>query len=106
MSRRREDNARRTCPLCRRKAANLEYHHWDYEEDIGVRICEYCHEYIHRFKKARDQENWLAKGQRWQHDAYPRAVNRYEDLHGIIKDWEGFWGLLNIPERDWRAKEI
>lgn len=35
------------CPLCRDEVSSLEFHHWDYENDVGVEICRPCHEAIH-----------------------------------------------------------
>lgn len=35
------------CPLCRSEADALEFHHWDYENDVGVELCGECHSAIH-----------------------------------------------------------
>jgi hypothetical protein len=35
-----------TCPLCR-SDATLEFHHWDYDRDIGIELCRDCHNAVH-----------------------------------------------------------
>lgn len=72
-----------TCPLCRRQTGTLEFHHWDYDEDIGVEICEECHNTIHGGEDGR-----VAVQQ-----------NRAEHYYGE----EGHWhigALKNLAQRD------
>lgn len=35
-----------TCPLCLDET-RLQFHHWDYEDGIGVCLCAECHRFIH-----------------------------------------------------------
>ena len=44
------------CPLCRR-ASNLDFHHWDYDEDIGIKLCRECHDDIHDGLRQSHQQN-------------------------------------------------
>lgn len=35
------------CPLCRRTVDALEFHHWDYDHDVGIELCRKCHNAVH-----------------------------------------------------------
>jgi len=50
------------CPLCRKIDYELEFHHWDYETDRGVKICRRCHTFIHDEKTAYEQRQDVLKG--------------------------------------------
>jgi hypothetical protein len=41
------------CPLCLKNPVKL-FHHWDYEKNIGVGLCEECHVYIHNGLSLKD----------------------------------------------------
>ena len=66
------------CPLCR-QGSKLDFHHWDYETDIGVKICRECHEHIHDGIRKTHQDN---KAKSYGYSGWvTRAVNNL-----IIKD--------------------
>jgi nitrate/TMAO reductase-like tetraheme cytochrome c subunit len=104
--------AKRRCPLCHEKVTHLDEHHWQYKPEVTVFLCRACHDYIHSSlrdptnQRAASQADGLAAGVQWQDVAYQRTVRRYEDVHGIIQDWQSFWERLNIPDREWRVAEI
>ena len=67
------------CPSCGYAHAyggrDFDFHHWDYENDIGCMLCRECHSYIHRGMRAGEQ-GALTDG--WRRDAirllYERAT--------------------------------
>jgi len=68
------------CPACARPEpkcrAVFDFHHWDYDNDIGCKLCRWCHNHIHRGMKARKQEE-LTDG--WRADAERRLLKHCQD---------------------------
>ena len=60
----------------------LDYHHWDYEIDVGCRLCRDCHEYIHEPEGARPSET---PGEEWVEVVIERLVSRYSEHHSWLK---------------------
>jgi len=87
------------CPGCgyAEKYGNREFdfHHWDYEDDIGCILCRNCHEHIHRGLSASEQAEKVTCG--WRAD----AIERLHDLsvqNGLQFDGvELFRARYNIP---------
>jgi len=65
------------CPACGYAIAydsrEFDFHHWDYEDDIGCMLCRRCHSLVHRGMTAAEQRD--KAGTEWQRDAVP---NLYE----------------------------
>lgn len=87
------------CPACAYPARatdgrEFDFHHWDYDDDIGCRICRDCHSFIHRGKRARDQ---VENGD-WESDAVQRLYDRGVN-HGLsFHNPEQFMVRFNIPD--------
>jgi hypothetical protein len=85
------------CPACARPASDaqvaFDFHHWDYDDDIGCRLCRECHSYIHQDKTAEEQSE--TTGEAWEYD----AVERLAELSGaLIKlSKQEFVNRFNIP---------
>jgi len=45
------------CPVCgvEEENATFDFHHWDYDQDHGCRMCRDCHNAIHGGRRAREQ---------------------------------------------------
>lgn len=71
------------CPCCgyaeRYGDREFDFHHWDYDEDVGVMLCRRCHSHIHRDMTASEQDDLTGD---WKADAkerlYDRATTRLE----------------------------
>jgi len=86
------------CPACGVKSENTEFdfHHWDYENDIGCRLCRECHEHLHRGKRAFEQTKDM--GKEWQRDAVPR-LHEHAVSNGLgFNDAVEFAQRFNIPK--------
>jgi hypothetical protein len=86
------------CPACARPGpkcrAEFDFHHWDYDSDIGCRLCRWCHNHIHRGMKARKQEE-LTDG--WRADAERRLLNHCQDNGLRFDSVRDFQRRFNIP---------
>ena len=80
-----EDYACR-CPACGFAKSyggrEFDFHHWDYEEDIGCMLCRQCHDHIHRSMRAREQGKLTDS---WKRDAIRRLYERSTD-NGLVFD--------------------
>lgn len=65
------------CPCCGFAKAysgrEFDFHHWDYQDDIGCMLCRECHSHIHRGMRAGEQAE-LSDG--WRRDAIRRLHSR------------------------------
>lgn len=65
------------CPACARPQqdcrAEFDFHHWDYDNHIGCKLCRWCHKHIHRDMRARDQAELTDD---WRRDAERRLLKR------------------------------
>jgi RNase P subunit RPR2 len=90
------------CPACGfaeryvNSDREFDFHHWDYENEIGCCLCRECHTHIHDGMKAREQTRKTKRP--WQYD----AVSRLYDLsveNGLLFDIEDeFTVRYNIPK--------
>ena len=71
------------CACCEKTTTQLQFHHWDYETDEGVYLCDECHSHIHREMRAREQAR-LSGVESWESDAISRLKARHEDYHGKV----------------------
>lgn len=79
---------------------DMHFHHWDYENDIGVTICENCHESIHGGTRVRHQER-EARSIRysgWEELALNNLVSLLNKFNNDIFEIEDKNAFLNIPE--------
>lgn len=68
------------CLICKEseEERRLDFHHWDYEQGIGIRICRNCHEAIHGGKRKTHQDNkakWYGF-EGWLEPAVKRLITR------------------------------
>ena len=71
------------CPCCgyavRYGGREFDFHHWDYENDVGCQLCRECHSHIHRGLRASEQAE-LSDG--WKRDAV-RRLYKLSISHGL-----------------------
>jgi hypothetical protein len=86
------------CPACARPASEsqvaFDFHHWDYDDDIGCRLCRECHSHIHRDKTAEEQSKTTGKA--WEYDAVERLVELSQKLLHFENEQQ-FIRRFNIP---------
>lgn len=74
------------CSLCE-NSRDLEFHHWDYEDDVGVELCRECHNYIHGGDEGRVsiQQNRVEYrgGNHWHELALRQLITRDLKCGGI-----------------------
>ena len=65
------------CPCCgyavRYGDREFDFHHWDYDNDVGCQLCRECHSHIHRGLRATEQEK---QTDGWKRDAIERLYER------------------------------
>lgn len=83
------------CPVCRREQVKLDFHHWDYTNDIGCRICRECHRYAHQPEGCRPGE---VAGNGWIPNCFSRLMVRYREHHGWVSEHRVFQ-QLSIPHK-------
>ena len=74
------DETEHICPACGRSAPTdgLDFHHWDYDDDIGVGLCRECHLDIHEGVKASKQSGFAGGGEgAWKKRAIPILWHKY-----------------------------
>lgn len=86
------------CPACARPASDcqieFDFHHWDYADDIGCRLCRDCHNHIHRGKTAEEQAN--VTNDAWEYDAVDRLLALSNRLLEFDNNQQ-FSNRFNIP---------
>ena len=85
------------CACCGSVEANseIDFHHWQYnEEEPGCHLCRGCHEYIHRYTRARHQSS----GWHWKRDAVMRLLNLAAEQGNEFDSVEAFCDQFNIPD--------
>lgn len=92
-------NAR--CPCCGYAAAyggrEFDFHHWDYNDDIGCMLCRDCHSHIHRGMTASEQGELSDS---WKRDAIRRLYDR-STANGLNFDrGTKFAARFNIPSNE------
>jgi hypothetical protein len=95
------------CPLCESSGndiQDLDFHHWDYDKDIGVHICRECHNTLHDGMRAHQQTQISPDGETWRTDVILNLINTHENIHGALNSWNQLFERYNIPqhgEYDW-----
>ena len=89
------------CQLCRCGETGLEFHHWDYENDIGCYLCTECHEKIHT-----DSARPTEVGPVWIWLAVRNTIDRYYQIHDQVLWNDTAHNELDFPrwligERAW-----
>lgn len=76
------------CPLCD-TSTDLEYHHWDYDKNIGIHLCRECHNCIHEGNHGRVsiQQNKAEYygGDHWHERAVTQLIIRDLEFDGVRK---------------------
>jgi NMD protein affecting ribosome stability and mRNA decay len=64
------------CPVCgcNDGSNEFDFHHWDYEEDIGVQLCRDCHDYAHDGKRVSDTAE-----SDWESESLERLITRMKE---------------------------
>lgn len=75
---------------------DFDFHHWDYDEDIGCMLCRECHSHIHRDMRASEQAE-LSDG--WRRDAISRLYERSTSRGLSFDGAHGFINRFNIPNK-------
>jgi hypothetical protein len=90
-------NWQNTCPACATTEPDdgFDFHHWDYENDVGCQLCRGCHEFIHNEKRASEQTE--DTGRPWQFEAVSRLVRLSEENELKFSDSRRFIERYNIP---------
>jgi len=96
MATRKPSPTKGKCAFCESEG-RLDFHHWDYDRDIGINICRVCHNYIHEGKRARVQTSEAPKGEDWKVAVINRTVGLHEQLNGRSDSWADFFTRYNIP---------
>jgi len=98
-----------SCPICG-DDVKLDFHHWDYDEDIGIEICRDCHNEIHDGLHQSHQENKArAHGyDGWLHRAVDNLVEldiaytRPVEYDVGVRSWDDYRKRLmmryNVPD--------
>lgn len=70
------------CPLCLTdvdEVDDYDFHHWDYETNVGCALCRRCHTVIHNRMRASDQSRLSPTGD-WRDEAFAILLKEYK-LH-------------------------
>lgn len=95
------------CPLClTSEPRNVDFHHWEYENDTGVYICRSCHNRIHDGKRASKQSRDQPGNETWHVAAASNLMAIHEDIHGNPESWRAFADRYNLPVEDPRYADI
>lgn len=96
------------CPLCRREVAELDFHHWDYENDTGVGLCRACHNAIHggedgRVSIQQNRAEYYGLGG-WHYEAIINLIER--DLESqSLEGWDFPCEPVESPTGVWDEGE-
>ena len=85
------------CPCCGESESyvdSVDFHHWDYENDVGCHLCRDCHSHIHRGMTASEQGE-LTDG--WRRDAIRRLYERSTSMGLRFDVCPDFADRFNIP---------
>jgi len=89
------------CPLCLTSVPrNLDFHHWEYENDTGVYICRDCHNRIHDGVRASKQSREQPGDKTWHMAAVNNLISIHEETHGKPESWCDFFDRYNLPVED------
>jgi len=95
-------NASPFCPLCHstKHMDELDYHHWNYQWDVGIHLCRECHNGLHDGKRAREQTAEATGDESWKVAALENLRDMHRKEHGEISSWVRFFDMYNLPSRD------
>jgi hypothetical protein len=86
------------CPACgyavEYGGREFDFHHWDYQNDIGCRLCRKCHDLTHGGQTASQQRD--NSGTAWQRDAVKR-LHELVSPHLEFSHPHEFIARFNIP---------
>jgi len=86
------------CPCCGYATSygsrNFDFHHWDYDDDVGCMLCRNCHSHIHRGMTASEQGELSDS---WESDAIRRLYDRATDKGLKFQKGHRFTARFNIP---------
>ena len=83
------------CPVCTRTGVRLDFHHWDYQNDIGCEICRECHEHAHGEHGTKPSHT---VGNSWVPACFRRLMERYRENHHYVSERRVF-RQLSIPRK-------
>lgn len=90
------------CPCCgvlESSDVDFDFHHWDYEDDIGCKLCRDCHSHIHDDMRATQQDQ-KHEHYGWKAEAIVKLYNRSK-AHGLRFDnAEEFFERFNVEAAD------
>lgn len=68
-----------TCPLCYKQVESPDFHHWRYDNEVGVSVCRSCHNVIHRHNTVSIQKELADElgADCWQELAVRNTAGRY-----------------------------
>jgi len=86
------------CAICGGWAAQdeLDFHHWDYDEHIGVFLCRDCHDGVHGGEEAYPSNN-----EEWAREAAQNAVEML-----LEEQPTNITGLSGHEEKSWFEKAV
>jgi len=94
-----DEHLHNQCPLCSAKDVELDFHHWEYNEDIGVGLCRGCHQTIHEGMRASEQSSWSQTGE-WEDRALAELVRCHKLYRGMPGSDASIWEIktrYNVP---------
>ena len=83
------------CPVCTRSGVKLDFHHWDYTNDIGCEICRACHNYAHGKYGTKPSHT---AGNEWVPECFSRLLEKYRENHHYISERRVF-RELSLPRK-------
>jgi hypothetical protein len=87
------------CPACgyaeQYGSREFDFHHWDYDDDVGCCLCRKCHTDIHDGMTATEQSE--TTGREWQYDAVARLYDLSVQNGLEFRNNQRFMWRYNIP---------
>jgi hypothetical protein len=74
----------------------FDFHHWDYQNEVGCYLCRECHTHIHDEMRANEQTE--ETGREWQYDAVRRLLGLSGKNNLCFGSSHEFMSRFNIPE--------
>lgn len=88
------------CPACGfaeqygNSDREFDFHHWDYENDVGCYLCRECHNHIHNNQRAKEQTK--ETGQEWQYDAVSRLLSLSKEMVcAFVVGWVSQYDIIS-----------
>lgn len=102
-------NADPFCPLCHtsKDEDELDFHHWNYQENIGIHICRDCHTEIHDGLRASEQTKRAPENEDWRFESLTRLIKLHKETHDGVSSWEELAWRYNVPsEYKWILERV